>query len=146
MLETWVEKHCPQTPILMCFWHQIDRRQNNENADQYLSLYHWLRLFSAKDFDDMHVINAEINTSWTKLQAEGSPLTYTFEKLRARKCIFFTVFPCQICTGLHEMYSYAPLTEREVEMAEFFCCVFMNRYEVEVHKNSKKAVRKAVKL
>ena len=41
--------------ILMCFWHQIDRRQNNENSDQYLSLNHWLRQFSATDFDDILV-------------------------------------------------------------------------------------------
>ena len=39
----------------MCFWHQIDRRENNKNADQYLSLYYWLRLFSATDFDDKFV-------------------------------------------------------------------------------------------
>ena len=32
----------------MCYWHQIDRRQN-------ISLYHWLRLFSATDFDDIFV-------------------------------------------------------------------------------------------
>ena len=83
------------------------------------------------------MINSEVNTLWTKLQGEGSPLTYTLEKLRACKCIFCTVFPCQICTGLHEIYSYALLTKREVEMAEFFCYVFMDRYEVEVHKRGK---------
>ena len=36
----------------MYFWHQIDGRKSNENADQWLSLYHWLRLLSATDFDD----------------------------------------------------------------------------------------------
>ena len=36
----------------MYFWHQIDRRKNNENADQELSLYHWLKLLSETDFDD----------------------------------------------------------------------------------------------
>ena len=39
----------------MCFWHQIDRRENNENVDQYLSLCYGLRLFSATDFDDIFV-------------------------------------------------------------------------------------------
>ena len=29
----------------------MDRRQNNGNADQYLYLYHWLRLLSATDFE-----------------------------------------------------------------------------------------------
>ena len=55
LLETKVEKNWLQTLIIMCFWHLIDRRQNNENADEYLSLYHWLRLFSATDFDDILV-------------------------------------------------------------------------------------------
>ena len=31
-------------PSTDCFWHKIDRRQNNDNADKYLYLYHWLRL------------------------------------------------------------------------------------------------------
>ena len=39
--------------MLMCFWHQIDGRKSNENADQQLSLYHWLRLLSVTDFDDI---------------------------------------------------------------------------------------------
>ena len=55
LLETSVEMHWLQTLIMMCFWHQIDRRQSNENADQYLSLSQWLRLFRAKDFDDILV-------------------------------------------------------------------------------------------
>ena len=50
------------------------------------------------------VISAEVNTSWTELQGNGSPPTYTLDKFRARKCIFCTVFPCQICTGLHRIY------------------------------------------
>ena len=50
------------------------------------------------------------------LLVKGSPLTYTLDKFRARKCIFLTVFPCQICMGLHEIYSYALLTKREVKM------------------------------
>ena len=41
---------------------------------------------------------------------------------------------------------YIHMTEREVEMAEFFCYVFMDRYEVKVHKNAEKAVRNTVKL
>ena len=44
------------------------------------------------------------------LLVKGTPLTYTFDKFRARKCIFWTVFLCQICMGLHEIYSYALLT------------------------------------
>ena len=47
--------HWLQTHMRVCFWHQIDRRQDNENADQYLSLHHWLRLFSATDFDNILV-------------------------------------------------------------------------------------------
>ena len=31
----------------------MDRRQNNGNADQYLYLYHWLRLLSATDFEQI---------------------------------------------------------------------------------------------
>ena len=31
----------------------MDRRQNNGNADQYLYLYHWLRLLSATDFEEI---------------------------------------------------------------------------------------------
>ena len=42
-------------PCTDVFSHQIDRRQNDENDDQYLSLYHWLRFFSATDFDDILV-------------------------------------------------------------------------------------------
>ena len=41
----------------MCFWHQIDRRKNNENADQELSLYHWLRLLSETGFDDIFLLS-----------------------------------------------------------------------------------------
>ena len=63
------------------------------------------------------VISAEVNTLWTELQEKGSPLTYTSDKFRARKCIFCTVIPCQICMGLHEIYSCALLTKREVKMA-----------------------------
>ena len=37
------------------------------------------------------VISAEVNT-------------YTLDKFWARKDIFCTVFPCQICTGLHKKY------------------------------------------
>ena len=43
----------PYTDVFL--WHQIDRRQNNENADQYLSFYHWLRLLCTTDFDDIFV-------------------------------------------------------------------------------------------
>ena len=54
------------------------------------------------------------------LLVKGSPLTYTIDKFRARKCIFWTVFLCQICMGLHEIYSYALLTKREVKMAGYW--------------------------
>ena len=51
-------------------------------------------------------ISAEVNTFWTKLQGNGSPLTYTQDKFRARKSTFFlTVLPCQICMGPHEINS-----------------------------------------
>ena len=40
------------------------------------------------------------------LLVKGTPLTYTLDKFRARKCIFWTVFLCQICMDLHEIYSY----------------------------------------
>ena len=66
------------------------------------------------------VISAEVNTSWTELQGKGSPPTYTLDKFRAQKCIFCTVFPCQICMGLHKIYSYALLTKREVKMAGYW--------------------------
>ena len=77
------------------------------------------------------VISAEVNTSWTELQGKGSPPTHTLDKFWARKGIFCTVFPCQICTGLHKIYSYALLTKSEVKMAgywpcSFFFCVFMD--------------------
>ena len=90
------------------------------------------------------VISAEVNTSWTELQEKGNLLTYTSDKFRARKCIFCTVFPCQICMGLHKIYSYALLTKREVKMAGywpssfFFFCVFMDWDEVTVHKKVEK--------
>ena len=54
------------------------------------------------------------------LLVKGTPLTYTLDKFRARKCIFWTVFLCQICMGLHEIYSYALLTKREVKMAGYW--------------------------
>ena len=37
---------------------------------------------------------------------------------------FFTVFPCQICMGLHEICSYALLTKREVKMAGYWSSSF----------------------
>ena len=54
------------------------------------------------------------------LLVKGSQLTYTLDKFRARKCIFWTVFLCQICMGLHGIYSYALLTKREVKMAGYW--------------------------
>ena len=66
------------------------------------------------------VISAEVNTSWTELQGKGSPPTHTLDKFWARKGIFCTVFPCQICTGLHKIYSCALLTKREVKMAGYW--------------------------
>ena len=92
------------------------------------------------------VISAEVNNSWTELQGKESPPTYTLDKFRARKCIFCTVFPCQICMGLNKMYSYALLTKHEVKMAGYwpsylfiyFFCVFMDRDFVSVHKKVKK--------
>ena len=54
------------------------------------------------------------------LLVKGTPLTYTLDKFRARKCIFLTVFPCQICMGLYEIYSCALLTKREVKMAGYW--------------------------
>ena len=86
------------------------------------------------------VISAEVNTLWTALQAKGSPLTYTSDKFRARKCIFCTVFPRQICMGLHEIYSYALLTKREVRWLDigrvfFFFFAFLG---TEMNSRSKK--------
>ena len=149
----------------MCFWHKLYRRQNNENADQYLSLYHCLRLFSAtrSRYLEQNIFSREIGHSGSQvvrsmkreekmaalcgdvfisketffccipvfqsflsltlhipLLVKGSPLTYTLDKFRARKCIFWTVFLCQICMGLHEIYSYALLTKREVKMAGYW--------------------------
>ena len=53
------------------------------------------------------VINAEVNTWWTELQGRGNPPTYTLDKFWARRGIFCTVFPCQICMSLHKIYLYA---------------------------------------
>ena len=58
------------------------------------------------------VISAEVNT-------------YTLDKFWARKDIFCTVFPCQICMGLHKIYSYALLTKREVKMAGYWPSSFL---------------------
>ena len=80
------------------------------------------RLFSPcnRFWRNTSVISAEVNTWWTKLQGKRSPPTYTLDKFWAQKGIFCTVFPCQICTGLHKIYSYALLTEREVKMAIYW--------------------------
>ena len=43
----------PYSDVLLTSNWQTSKK--NENADQYLSLYHWLRLFSATDFDDILV-------------------------------------------------------------------------------------------
>ena len=73
-------------------------------------------------------VNTGVNTSWTELQEKGNLLTYTSDKFRARKCIFCTVFLCQICMGLHEIYSYALLAKLSVKMAgywpSFLFCFF----------------------
>ena len=71
-------------------------------------------------------------------------LTYTSDKFRARKCIFCTVFLCQICMGLLEIYSYALLTKRSVKMAGywpsfFFFFAFLG---TEMKSRSKKKVEK----
>ena len=66
------------------------------------------------------MISAEVNTSRTELQGKGSALTYTLDKFRARKRVFCTVFPCQICMGLHEIYSSVLLTKREIKMAGYW--------------------------
>ena len=74
------------------------------------------------------VISAEVSTWWTELQGKGSPPTYTLDKFRAQKCSFCTVFPCQICMGLHKIYSYALLTKREVKMAGYWPSSFFLRF------------------
>ena len=51
-----------------------------------------------------------------------------FDKFSAQKCIFCTVFPCQICMSLHEIYSYALLTKLRSKWLDigrvFFFCIF----------------------
>ena len=52
-----------------------------------------------------------------------------FDKFWAQKCIFCTVFPCQICMSLHEIYSYALLTKLRSKWLDigrvfFFFCIF----------------------
>ena len=88
------------------------------------------------------VISAEVNTSWTELQEKGNLLTYTSDKFRAWKFIFCTVFLCQICMGLHKIYSYALLTKRSdigrVFFLFFFFYVFRNGDEVSVQKRVEK--------
>ena len=74
------------------------------------------------------VISAEVSTWWTELQGKGSPPTYTLDKFWARKGIFCTFFPCQICMGLHKIYSYALLTKREVKMAGYWPSSFFRFY------------------
>ena len=119
----------------MCFWHQISRRQNNENADQYLSWYHWLRLFSAIDFDDI-LVWLVLNTLWTKLQGKGSPSTNKKKKIPGLQVHFCAVFPCQICIGLHEIYSYVLLTKREGKSS--FVAFLWTETKVEVRNNAEK--------
>ena len=110
----------PSSSILCLAWKGKVKSTCNENVDQYLSLNHWLRLFKCNRFwRYTSAISAEVNTSWTELKGKGSPPTYTLDKFWARKGIFCTVFACQICTGLHKIYSYALLTKREVKMAGY---------------------------
>ena len=70
-------------------------------------------------------------------------LTYTSDKFRARKCIFCTVFLCQICMGLLEIYSYALLTKRSVKMAGYWPSFFFFAFlGTEMKSRSKKKVEK----
>ena len=131
LLKTKIDKRWPQTLyILMCFWHQIDRRQNNENADQCLSLYHWLRLFCATDFDDLLVWSVLTNTLWAKSQGKGSPLNYTLDKFRARKSILWTALLARfvwVCLKYnHKRYWLSLFGQDGWILAQFFCCVFMD--------------------
>ena len=92
------------------------------------------------------VISAEVYTSWTKLQGKGSPPTHTLDKFRARKYIFCTVFPSQICMGLHKIIHmrYWPsvrskwLDTGRVLFFFFFFCVFVDWDELSVRKKVKK--------
>ena len=119
----------------MCFWHQINRRQNNENADQYLSWYQWLRLFSAIDFDDI-LVWLVLNTLWTKLHGKGSPPTNKKKKNSGLASAFLCCLPLP---DLHRSaWNIFICVTDQAWGQEFFCCVFMDRDEVEVRNNAEK--------
>ena len=49
---------------------------------------------------------------------------------------FCAVFPCQICIGLHEIYSYVLLTKREGKSS--FVAFLWTETKVEVRNNAEK--------
>ena len=57
--------------------------------------------------------------------------------------IFCTVFPCQMCMGLHEIYSYVILTEREVKTARYWPSSFVALSWAEAKSRSIKTQKKA---
>ena len=89
--------------------------------------------------DDHLTARARAACAWAELQGKGSPQTYTFDKFRARKCTFCTVFPCQICLDLHEIYSSVLLTKREVKMPDcWLSYLFIYLQNVKKKKQKKK--------
>ena len=126
----------PYTDVLLASNWQTQKQWERWRRAFFLSLAQtlkWNRLWRY-----ICVISAEVNTSWTALQGKGFPLTFTSDKFRARKCIFCTVFPCQICMGLHEIYSYALLTKREVKWLDVGPVFFFAFLGTETNSRSKK--------
>ena len=131
LLKTKIDKRWPQTlHILMCFWHQIDRRQNNENADQCLFISLAQTLLCNRFWRYTCVVSAEVITLWTILQGKGSPLNYTLDKFRARKSILWTVLLARfvwVCLKYnHKRYWLSLFGQDGWILAQFFCCVFMD--------------------
>ena len=62
------------------------------------------------------------------LLVKGSPLTYTLDKFRARKCIFWTVLSGMAWNILICVIDQAWGQDGWI-LARFFCCVFMERDE-----------------
>ena len=133
-----------------------DSWQNNDYADQYISIYHWLRLLSAIDFDlvrqfaglDIHFLNLGYSIHL------GNQFMYHITTSRNCWPFFFLLF----------IYSLSPITAGRrdedkkwhenlrstleymfslnqtysVILASFYFCVSRDRDEVEVHKNAAK--------
>ena len=111
----------------MCFWHQIDRRKNNENADQYLSLYHGLRLLSATDFDDILV--------WSVLKLTLHEPNYKKKEVHWRirltnsglRSAFFYRLPLSDLYGSSWNIFVQALGQNGWILADSFFCVFKKK-------------------